>query len=524
MYKNFSHNMIMKKNGFIKGAVILIVFNLIGKVVGAVYRIPLANLLGLQGMGEYQLIFPLYSFLLSVSTSGVPVAISKLVSEYNSQNRVQDSKRLLKSAILYLFAISLVCFFIVVFAAKFIAGIQGNLNIYICYYGIAPAILFVGLLSVFRGYFQGNLMMVPTALSGLVEQIGKLIFGLFFAGRLLPYGVTYGVLGAIIGISVSELLALVFIAGYYFISQRKIAKETQREVCSYRVLSRKLLSVALPITFGGLAYPIVSIIDSVLVVNLLMFTGFSSAEATSLFGLQFGIVDPILNIPIIIAVSVSASILPNISKAVALNGEKEVKDLTERAFQIILSITLACAVCFVVFGKQILNFLYFNTLSGEGLITAVKLLFLGCINLIFLSLVQVSAGILQGLGKHNVAMKSIVVGAVAKVVLTLVLVSMKDINIYGVMISGGVSYFTVFMINYTNIKKYSLARISNVYFNISIQELFVCVFAFLSNYLFRMIFSDTIALFSAGVVAIVIFAVTYYILFMLKDHGKLVST
>ena len=91
----------MKKNGFIKGAVILIVFNLIGKVVGAVYRIPLANLLGLQGMGEYQLIFPLYSFLLSVSTSGVPVAISKLVSEYNSQNRVQDSKRLLKSAILY---------------------------------------------------------------------------------------------------------------------------------------------------------------------------------------------------------------------------------------------------------------------------------------------------------------------------------------------------------------------------------------------------------------------------------------
>ncbi|MBQ7917581.1 MAG: oligosaccharide flippase family protein [Clostridia bacterium] len=181
-------------NGFVKGAVVLVIFNLIGKVLGAIYRIPLANLLGLEGMGEYQLIFPLYSLLLAVSTSGIPVAMSKLVAEYNSQNRKKDSRRLLWSAVFYLAIISFICSAIVVFGAKLIAGLQGNKGIYFCYYGIAPAIFFVGLLSAFRGYFQGNLVMMPTAISGLVEQSSKLFFGLFFASKLLKYGVSFGFL------------------------------------------------------------------------------------------------------------------------------------------------------------------------------------------------------------------------------------------------------------------------------------------------------------------------------------------
>jgi stage V sporulation protein B len=347
---------------------------------------------------------------------------------------------------------------------------------------------------------------------------------LYFAKKLLVFGITYGVLGAIIGISISEFLALVVLLIYYFIFNRKTDYENSVSSNSFWGLSKQLLSVAVPVTFGGLAYPIVSIIDSVLVVNLLIFSGASNAGATSLFGLQFGVIDPILNIPIIIAISISASLLPNISSAVAKNNREELKNLIEKAFQITLSITLACAVCFVIFGRQILSFLYQGTLTEESLKTAIILLFLGGFKLVFLSLLQISVGVLQGMGRQKYAARSVAIGAVIKIVLTVALVAIPEINIYGVMVSGGMSYLSVFLMNYAEIKKKTTARISNFYLNVSVQECFVCLFAFVANYLFMMVFGDGVALFAGGMVAVMIFAVTYYVLFMLKEKSNVQTT
>ena len=512
----------MKLKGFVKGALVLIIFNLIGKIVGAIYRIPLANLLGPVGIGEYQLVFPLYSLLLAISISGVPVAISRIVAEYNSKGQFGDAKRLLRLAIVYLFAVSLVGTGLIVVCAKFIAKIQGNPEIYLCYYGIAPSILFVGILSVFRGYFQGNLNMMPTALSNLIEQVGKLAFGLTFSTRLIKFGVVYGVLGALLGISVSEFLALVFLSCYYLFYARK-HKQTSLMVLTKKQISKQLIMTSLPITFGGIAGPITAIIDSLLVVNLLMFTGFSSSNATSLLGIQSGIVDPLLNIPTMIAVSISASLLPNLTKVYVQKKDDEVKSLIEKAFQITMSVAIVCSICFVIFGKQILSLLYSRTLSEVQLDTATKLLFLGGINLILLSLVQVSAGILHGMGKQNFTVKTILIGCGLKIVLTLALVSLRAVNIYGAMISGGVSYLMVFALNYGKIMKETTARISNVFFNVSIQECLVCLFAFFSNMLFKMTFGDNVALFGGGITAIIIFIVTYYILFLI-DKPKTISS
>lgn len=512
----------MKIKGFVKGALVLIIFNLIGKIIGAIYRIPLANLLGPVGIGEYQLVFPLYSLLLSISVSGIPVAISKIVSEYNSKGQFGDSKKLLKLSCLYLFIISLVGMILIVVLSKFIAKIQGNLQIYFCYYAIAPAVLFVGLLSVFRGYFQGNLNMLPTAISNLIEQAGKLAFGLFFVTKFIKYGEVYGVFGALLGISVSELLAFIFLLVYYIFYAKK-HKSAMLSLYSRRNISKQLALTALPITLGGIAAPITSIIDSLLVVNLLMFSGLSSEISTSLLGIQSGIVDPLINIPIVISVSISASVLPNLAKVYVKNDEAEIKSLIEKALQITLSVSLVCVICFVIFGKQILTFLYGRTLDFNEINIATKLLFLGGINLLFLSLVQVTSGILQGMGKQNFTVKSILIGSGIKIILTITLVSTKQIGILGAMISGGISYFVVFLINYNKVKSLSGARISNVLFNVSIQECLVCLFAFFSNMLFYMTFGSNVALFAGGAVAIMIFAVTYYVLFLIDKPQKISS-
>lgn len=503
----------MKSKGFVKGAVVLIAFNILGKIVGAIYRIPLANMLGAEGIGKYQLVFPLYSLLLAVSVSGIPIAISKIVAEYNGKGQYGDARRLLKLSILYLFGVSLVCFAVVLICAKFIANLQGNPDIYFCYYGIAPAILFVGILSVFRGYFQGNLKMLPTAISGFVEQVGKLVFGLYFVTKLLPKGINFGVFGALIGISISEFLSLVFLFVYYLVYARK-NKNNSLAILSRRNISKQLFLTALPITLGGLASPLTSIIDSLLVVNLLMLSGFENGTATSLLGVQSGIVDPLINIPIVIAISISSSLLPNLAKEKVCNNESEVKYLIEKAIQITLSVSIACAICFVIFGKQILTFLYGETLLKNQLYIAIKLLFLGGFNLIFLSLVQITTGILQGLGKHNLAVKSMLIGCGIKIVLTILLVRIKSINILGSMMSGGVSYLVVFSINYKKIKKETLARCSNVLLGVLVQECFVCLFAFFVNILFEITFGENVALFVGGFIAVLIFAITYYIFFL----------
>ena len=511
----------MKTNGFVKGAIILVIFNLIAKVIGALYRIPLANMLGPVGIGKYQLVFPLYSLLLSISVSGIPVAISKIVAEYNSKKQYGDIKKLLKLAKLYLVVISVVVVSVIVIAARFIAKIQGNPEIYLCYYAIAPAVLFVGLLSVYRGYFQGNLNMLPTALSNIVEQIAKILFSLTLAKIFVQKGIVWGVFGALVGISISELIALIFLTIYYFFAKNR--SQENRSILAAKTISKQLVFTALPITLGGIASPLTAIIDSLLVVNLLMFTGYTSNNATALLGLQSGIVDPIINIPIVLAVSISASLLPNLSKVYVEKNQLEVKSLIEKSLQLTLSVSLVCAICFVIFGKQILQFLYGYSLSSEQLILSTKLLFLGGINLIFLSLLQVSSGILQGMGRQVFTMKSIIVGSVIKIVLTCVLVAFPQINILGAMISGGLSYFVVFMINYYQIRKITTARISKVVYDVIIQECLVCLFAFFSNWLFSMVFGGGVALFAGGFVAIIIFMITYYTFFLL-DKQQIVSS
>lgn len=510
----------MKNKSFIKGALILVIFNLVGKVIGAVYRIPLARILGAVGMGQYQLTFPLYCLLLTISTSGIPVAISKMVAEFNSAKRFKDSKRLLKISILILVVISLISSVLVVVNAKFIAKLQGNINNFVCYYGIAPAILFVGVVAAFRGYFQGNLCMFPTAISGLIEQVVKMALGLFFANKLIFLGTEYAVFGALFGVSISEFVALLFLIVYYLIYSKKHKKKDYKEISSNRALTKQLLGMSVPITLGGLVGPFSSMIDSLLAINLLMASGFSNDYATTLLGLQSGVVEPLINIPIVIAVSISTALLPSISRLDGQKKKDEIKQLIEKAFQITLSISLACTICFVIFGKQILNLLYGSNFNITDLSVCLKLLFVASFNIVFLSLVQVTAGVLQGLGKSKIPVKSLLIGVIFKVGLNVFLISVPSINILGAVIAGGVCYFLVFLLNYRAIKKQTGASLFGSYFHISLQECFVCVIAFSINLLCLRFFSGSVSLVIAGVFSVLVFFVSYYWFFLRGDLQK----
>jgi len=509
----------MKNNVFLKGTLVLIVCNLIGKILGAVYRIPLAGIIGSEGMGQYQLTFPLYCLILTISTSGIPVAISKMVAEFNSNKDFLNSKKLLKTSIVILTIISALSAILLSLLAKTISKWQGNPEIYICYYAITPAILFVGLLSAFRGYFQGNLFVYPTAFSGLIEQVVKLFAGLFLAQKFLVYGTEFAVFGAIIGISISELVACLFLIICYVVHLKKFANKSQNgQLYSSRELSKKLLSVAVPITFGGLIAPITNMVDSLLVVNLLMIDGFSSVTATMMLGLQSGVVEPLVNIPVVIAVSISTVLLPSISNLVVKKDMTEIKNIILKAFEICLSIAATCFVCFIVFGKQILTFLYGSTFGLYELSIALKLLFVGGFNILFLSLVQISSGVLQGLSHHKYPVVSLIIGCLIKIALDIALILVPSINILGTVLSAGVCYLVVFSLNYRKIKKITGIKISKLYGKIAFQQAAISVCAyFLNNILLRFL-SGSFSMFLAGGITGIVFLLTFYFMSVYKKN------
>ena len=503
----------MKNRAFFSGAVLLVIFNLIGKIIGSVYRISLAGILGGTGMGQYQLVFPLYCLILTISTSGIPIAISKIVSENSTQGKVKDSKKILKIGILILLGLSIFGASMIVLLAKIISNFQGNSQAFFCYYGIAPAVVFVGILSALRGYFQGNLKMFPTAISGLIEQVVKLCLGLFFARELFKFGTEFAVLGALIGISISEFVAMLFLIVCYFFWGREDFKASTLSENSNKFLFKSLVSVATPITIGGLISPLTSMIDSFLVVNLLMFSGLSGERATTLLGLQAGVVEPLVNIPVTIAISIAVVLLPNISRLNARAEKDKVKNLIFKSVQITMSIAICAMICYIIFGEQALNLLYGRKFAPSELFVATKLLFLASINIIFLALVQISASALQGLGESKYAVKSLLFGSVLKIVFEVILL-LSPIGIYGTVISGGICYLLVFYLNLRKLKKETGICISKAYFYVSLQASVVCLFAYFGKILCAIFFSPTISFLISAGVTVLIFALSYYLFFI----------
>ena len=203
---------------FVKGAVLLTVCGFIGKVIGAFYRIPFSYIVGAEGVGLYQLVYPLFTLMLTISSSGLPSSISKLLSEQWASGQYSLARKTFKFSMMFLLVFSFIGSLIIATFAYPISQLQGNTNAFGCYLAICPAVFFVGIISGFRGFFQAKENMVPTAVSGLIEQIVKLVVGLGFA-YLFRESVVKATMGALLGVTISEVVASVYlIIKYYIIS------------------------------------------------------------------------------------------------------------------------------------------------------------------------------------------------------------------------------------------------------------------------------------------------------------------
>ena len=256
-----------KNHNFLQGAFILTLAGFIVKLLGAFYRLPLARIIEDEGMGLYQMAYPIYITLLSISTAGIPTAISKMVAEKRAIGKYRESHRVFKVSLIILTIIGLVFTVLLLTISEYLANrILANPKAYYPLISIAPAIFFVSIMSAFRGFFQGMQTMTPSAISQVAEQLGRVaaVFPLVYL--LLPRGVEFAAAGAAFGPVVGAVAGLLVLLIIYKRQRKDILLEISQDRSSLienpLTIAYKLITFAIPITLGGLIIPIMNLADA----------------------------------------------------------------------------------------------------------------------------------------------------------------------------------------------------------------------------------------------------------------------
>lgn len=474
-----------KKNNFLRGAAILSIAGVIVKILGAVYRIPLSNIIKSEGMGYYQTAYPLYTLLLTISTAGFPIAIAKLVSEKRAVGDFKAAYKVFKVTLLGLTIGGLLTSLFLFFRAESIVDRLGNKNAYYALIALVPALFFVPIMSAFRGFFQGRQLMVPTALSQIVEQLFRVGAGLTLTYLLLDKGIPMAAGGASFGGSAGAIAGAATMALIYFYGRKEIKKELKSSIDTdeYEInqIIKDLLIIAIPITIGASIVPIMDYIDLELVLTRLQIIGYTEAEANGLYGNLKGMAQTLINLPQVFSIAISMSLVPAVSDANARKNKKEMESTIASGIRITLLIGLPCTLGLFVLARPIIELLYYKN-DVATIINVSNSLSILAFSVIFLTMVQALSAILQGLGRPGVPAINLFVGAVVKIFLSYTLTVIPSINIYGAAISTVVAFGIAAILDLISVIKYAKIRlnIKDIFIKPFIASLGMAIAAFIS--------------------------------------------
>ncbi|MBP2031735.1 stage V sporulation protein B [Clostridium algifaecis] len=437
----------MNEQSTTKGFAILSAAGMITKVLSLLYIPFLIHIIGDVGYGVYGASYQIYAFIFVIANSGVPVAISKLISELNAVKNYRDAVRSFKIARFMLVMIGIVMSIILIAFAEPIVSVTHYKKAYLSIVCLSPAILFTAVASAYRGYFQGKGNMTPTAVSQVIEQLLNIVFSLIFAAYLMRYGVETGCAGSTIGTSIGALASASFLMFCYSKSSRFIVKNNFNENIkrlSRKQIVRKIINYGVPITLCvGMTYA-GNIVDVMNTKVRLMAGGLTDDSATILYG-YLSKYQQLLNVPIAIISSLSAAILPAISAAAAIKDKTRVKNSINYSFRLCFLIAVPCAVGLAILSEPIFDLL---KIRGGSYIMAC-----GSSVLVFMSVMQIQTTILQSLGKLYSATIYSVIGIACKIVVNYILIAIPRINILGAVAGSIVGYAIPIILNHIMIKK-----------------------------------------------------------------------
>lgn len=440
-----------KKTTFVKGAAILAIAGFVCKLIGLFFRVFAKQIIGESGIDFYEQVYPTYTWLLIISSSGIPTAISRMVAERAAVGNYNGAKHVFRRSLLLLLIIGAVTSALMFFGAEWLGTrvLNGRVGLKYSMMALAPALLFVSVMCAYRGYLQGLQRMTGTSVSQLAQQIFKFVFGLLLAWLLFrkysdtDYCYAAGAAGLLLGVTISEALALLVMIIFYARTRGQYKALIEDPNPNERVFI-PMMAIAIPVTLGASILPIANWLDSVMITRLLNSIGepytrivvepdftFADLNYTALTTY----VRSFINLPATLTVGVAMSIVPAISAARIREDHASVKQLSLLSLKISMAIGLPCAVGLCVLAEPIITLL-FHPNSAESLAIATRLMHVAAFTVIFISLVQTATGALQGVGKHRLPVYFLLIGGVTKIIVNLVFIPMKEVNILGAVLSN----------------------------------------------------------------------------------------
>lgn len=531
-----------KKQGFVGGALILMLSNIIVKIVGALFKIPLSNIIGDTAMGFFGTAYSVYSMFFLISTAGLPVAISRMIASAKAKSKTREVEKIYRVSLWIFMIIGAVGSAILFFGSNWIASFPKEPELSVCLRTISPIMFLICVASCVRGYFQGLQNMTPTAVSQVLETLGNLFIGLSLGYWAVKRGYGPSEVAAFVLAGVTAGVAL---SALYLFCAKAIAKRDKevglldQEVRSGKELAKELIRIAIPITLASSVLSLNSVIDSMVAVGRMndmgsVGLGFLRAApgieegklAISVYGAYTAKAVTIFNVPPTVVYPFAISIIPAISAALSSGDQVGLKKTMDFTFRIVSVICLPLAVGLGVMSRPIVDLLFadkdlFETASGmvTSNALAANMLTILSIAILFSGLVSVSGAMLQAYGHEKVSIVSTSLGVLSKFISVFLLVGVPFIGAYGIPLSTLICYLIMFGFNMLFLVKYVKYRFSIK--GILLRPLLaaaLCGATAMGSYLlFKMILPAKIATIAGIALAAVVYVIA---LFLFKGFEK----
>lgn len=490
---------------------ILTFSNVLIKAVGLLFKIPLTNLIGETGMGYFNAAYTIYAWFYMLTTAGLSVAVSMIVSESRARANTKQIKIIVRTVLLLFFAIGAVGTLIMVLGANKFAELIRVPEAAICIIAIAPSLFFSCMSSALRGYFQGYQVMFPTAVSQVMEALGKLFIGISIAKYTLNLGMkTQNVAAcALLGIAIGVAAGFLFLTvAKLCFNEKKYNNEYERlegdsvKVENGRSIAARLIKIAIPITISSSVMSLTSIFDTVIMPSGLMKYGYTNEAAVEIYGNYTSLAVPMFNLPPVLIYAITYSVIPLITASVTRREHDEARRYMSSSIKLTSLIAMPCAVGLSVLAYQILS-LFFRAdmvANGSGMLAALAP------SVFFVCMVAITNAILQACGKERMPIISMLAGSAVKLVGSIVLIPI--LGKYGSPVSTLVCYMTIVALNMYFVAKYAgvTPSIINVYLKPLVASAACGITAMLVSYKLTSVLGSTISTALAIVCAVIVYA------------------
>ena len=516
-----------KKTTFAKNVLMLMFSQVLIKLLGLIYRLAITNVKGFGdvGNGYYSAGYQVYAVLLIISSQGIPGAVSKLVSNKVAKGKYNEAHRVFKVSMVVFGIIGFIASLLLLLSANFVSSKILNVpDVSYVLKVLSPAIFFVCVSAVIRGYFAGLGTMKASSVSQALEQFFNCVLTITFVYALIgkePY-----IMAA--GGNLSTTLAILISFSYLIVFYKKNIKEWREESDDVVITTKEenkkmvkmIIATAIPLTVGSVISVVTSFIDTVTVSNCIQiaYSGILKSkillekEAMRLTGI-LSKVDTLVNLPLAVNLSFYSALIPEITAAISKKDFKSASKKISFSISSSLLILIPCAIGFIVLADPILKMLYPNASDGAHILQ------IAAVTMVFVGINHTIQGSLFGLGKMYTPALALLIGCVIKIGLNLVLITNPNINIYGAVISSFICQFVVFMIVYITMKRNIKVKFEPVKHIIKplLAGLIMGAVIFFINYLFNGVIRNSIL----TIINIMIGAVVYLIsVFALKILSK----